>query len=157
MKTLYLASAIGTLLLLGCSGTDGSADNSQQAGKSGTAGAKPMGGGLAGSAGVPGASGQGGASTGGVSAGGAGGVSAGGAGGVSAGGVSAGGVSAGGVSAGGSPAAAGIPNIPGFPTGGGDSIGFAGFFNFGGTGSIRLPSNFAGAAGHAGTGFWISN
>src|SRR6188768_1760034 len=137
MKTLYLASAIGTLLLLGCSGTDGSADNSQQAGKSGTAGAKPMGGGLAGSAGVPGASGQGGASTGGVSAG----------------GVSAGGVSAGGVSAGGSPAAAGIPNIPGFPTGGGDSIGFAGFFNFGGTGSIRLPSNFAGAAGYAGTGF----
>ncbi|HYP88884.1 MAG TPA: hypothetical protein VEQ59_12035 [Polyangiaceae bacterium] len=159
MKTLYLTSAVGAWLLLGCSGAESSETNPQQAGKSGTAGAKPLFGGFAGSTSptsVAGASGQGGAALGG-----------GGTGGASTGGAGTGG-GAGRAGAGGSPVEAGLP--PGFPTGGGGSIGFggAGFLSIGGASTVIRIDTSAGAggtsgiriggssAGRAGTGIWIS-
>src|SRR6478735_8505676 len=123
MKALYLASAIGTSMLLGCSGTDGSEEGPPQAGKSGAAGAKSV---FSGLAGAPGASN--------ATAG-------------------AGGAASAGAGSGGTSGAGAAPSAAGFPNAGRDSIGFGGFAGnagygtvirtdiddgFGGTGNVQI-------------------
>jgi hypothetical protein len=160
MKTLYLASAIGTLMLLGCSADVGQ-ESSQQAGKSGVGGSRGPLSGLAGGSSTPvaGAGGTGGATP---------------AGGATATGGSATTAGAGGAATGGSSGANALPSFAGFPFGGADSIGFAGIGGEDGITTTLIIDGFAGAgtlhtssgganggnqvnfAGAGGTRIWIS-
>jgi fibronectin-binding autotransporter adhesin len=125
--SLCILSTLGTSMLLGCSGDDGSTENVKQMAGAGQGGAKAPLYGLAGSAGK--------ASAGATSGGGVGGVAAGGA-------------SAGASVAGTAGAAAGIPNPAGAPEGGRDSIGFGG----GGSGTVIRTDHESGGSGGLGAG-----
>lgn len=130
MKTLYLASAIGTLILLGCSSADVGEESSQQGGKTGSAGARPLLSGLAGSAAA-------------VSSGGTSGLA-----GAAAGGTPAGGT-AGKAGAGGTSAAGGALVGPAGASNGEEVIGFGfgGLPGFGGASTvIRIDPTSGGGA-----------
>jgi len=136
MKTLYLASAVGTLMLLGCSAADVSPETPQQAGKPGSAGSKGLFSGLAGATSAPSA-GSGGAGAGGAP------VTA---------GATSGGAATAGAATGGSSGAGALPGFAGFPSGGVSSFSLGGY---GGDDWIRnLIENSAGGDGsiHFGTG-----
>jgi len=157
MKTWYLASAVGTLMLLGCSAADVSPETPQQAGRPGTAGSKGLLGGLAGAASTV-IAGSGGAGAGGATV---------------TGGATSGGAATAGAATGGSSGAGALPGFAGFPSGGGDSFSLGGFGgdgwirtiienSYAGDGSIHIGSGGANGgfqpsfAGFGGTQLWFS-
>jgi len=118
--SVCLLAAIGTSMLLGCSGDDDGTESVKQMGSAGQGGAKAPFYGLAGAASSAGAASYAGR-------GGAGGASGAGASGAGASGVAA---------------AAGLPNFIGAPEGGRDSFGFGG-----GAGTVLRIDSSAGSGG----------
>jgi len=156
MQTLYLASAVGTLMLLGCSAADVSPETPQQAGKPGSAGSRGLLSGLAGAAPTTSA-GTGGAGAGGAT--------------VTAGAPSGGAATAGAATGG---TAGALPGFGGFPSGGANSFSLGGYGGddwirnliengFAGDGSIRFGTGGASSGsfqpsfgGVGGTQLWFS-
>ncbi|HEX2673453.1 MAG TPA: hypothetical protein VHM25_21375 [Polyangiaceae bacterium] len=158
IKTSYLASAVGTLMLLGCSAADVSPETPQQAGRPGSAGSKGLLSGLAGAASTPSA--------------GSGGMGAGGA--TVTAGATSGGAATAGAATGGASGAGALPGVGGFPSGGANSFSLGGYGgddwirtiienSFAGDGSIRLGTGGASSGsfqpsfgGVGGTQLWFS-